>query len=71
MLTILILLTACTGCDNGNNKLKPGEFEDPAFKACVQEKIDYDANLGLLDKNDPELYNKITRLGCGGGRFEV
>ena len=47
LLTILILLTACTGCDNGNNKLKPGEFEDPAFKACVQEKIDYDANLGL------------------------
>ncbi|HOW51057.1 MAG TPA: hypothetical protein PLV42_03310 [bacterium] len=61
LLTILILLTACTGCDDG--KLKPGEFEDPAFKACVENKINY----AELDRNDPELYNKIDSMECYGG----
>ena len=61
-LMLLLLLTACTGCD-GDGKLKPGEFEDPAFKACVENKINYAG----LDKEDPDLYNKITSLACGGG----
>ncbi|HOW50977.1 MAG TPA: hypothetical protein PLV42_02910 [bacterium] len=67
-LTILILLTACTGCDNGDNgKLKPGEFEDPAFKACVEERINYAIGIGLWQKDDPELYNKVEMLECYGG----
>jgi len=62
---LLLLLTACIGCD-GDGPLKPGEFEDPAFAKCVKDKIDYEANLGLLDKNDPDLYNKIESLACAG-----
>ncbi|HOW51303.1 MAG TPA: hypothetical protein PLV42_04575 [bacterium] len=65
LLTILILLTACTGCDD--EKLKPGEFEDPAFKACVENYM----NLIEIDKNDPEKYNKIKNLECYGGGFRA
>ncbi|HOW51061.1 MAG TPA: hypothetical protein PLV42_03330 [bacterium] len=69
LLTILILLTACTGCDDG--KLKPGEFEDPAFKACVEERINYAIGIGLWQKDDPELYNKVEELACEGGGFRA
>jgi Leucine-rich repeat (LRR) protein len=63
LLAVLVVgLIACTGCDD-DGKLKPGEFGDPAFKACVENKISY----AELDKNDPDLYDKITSMECYGG----
>ncbi len=65
LLAILILLTACTGCDN--EKLKPGEFEDAALKACVQDLIDYAIGVGTMKADDPNKYEKIDTLDCYGG----
>ena len=70
-LMLLLLLTACTGCD-GDGKLKPGEFEDPAFAKCVQDMIDYAVSIGLWQKDDPDIYNKVNKLECyGGGVKEI
>ncbi|HSA33857.1 MAG TPA: hypothetical protein P5077_09035 [bacterium] len=66
LLSFFMLFSLTIGCD-GDGTLKPGEFEDPAFAKCVEDKIDYEAGLGLLDKNDPDLYNKIESLACAGG----
>ena len=67
-MVILLLLTACTGCDD--NKLKPGEFEDPAFAKCVQDRIDYAVSIGLWQKDDPDIYNKVDKLECYGGEIK-
>jgi len=61
---LAVAVIGAVGCDDGG---KGEMFPDPAFKACVEEKINYDANLDILDKNDPDLYDKIYMLACEGG----
>lgn len=52
------------GCDDGGN----GEmFPDPAFKACVEDRIAYAVSIGLWQKDDPDIYNKVDELACEGG----
>ena len=65
-MAMFLLLSLTLGCD-GDGPLKPGEFEDPAFKACVEKTINSMVENDLVSRDDPELYNKINMIGCGGG----
>ena len=65
-MAMFLLLSLTIGCD-GDGPLKPGEFEDPAFAKCVKDSIDYAISIGLWQKDDPDIYNKVEELACEGG----
>ncbi len=62
MIMTLLLLTACTGCDNNEEA-----FSDPAFKACVEARLkDYSE----FDEREYKIENEkdlevIKLLACG------
>ena len=66
LLSFFVLFSLTIGCD-GDGPLKPGEFEDPAFAKCVKDRIDYAISIGLWQKDDPDIYNKVEMLECYGG----
>ena len=55
---------AAVGCDGGG---KGEMFPDPAFKACVDDLVNYAIEIGNIDANDPNKYEKIDTLDCYGG----
>ncbi|HOW51447.1 MAG TPA: leucine-rich repeat domain-containing protein [bacterium] len=69
IIATLLLLTACTGCDNNEEA-----FPDPAFKACVKNRLDqysiiWDKKYSIENEKDLEI---IEGIGCdGGGVFSV
>ncbi|HOW50568.1 MAG TPA: hypothetical protein PLV42_00840 [bacterium] len=64
IIATLLLLTACTGCDNNEEF-----FPDPAFKACVEYRLKQYANINDKEysiENEKDL-EVIDLIGCGGG----
>ncbi|HOW50565.1 MAG TPA: hypothetical protein PLV42_00825 [bacterium] len=64
IIVTLLLLTACTGCDN-NEEFLP----DPAFKACVKNRLDqysemFDRKYNINNIDDLKV---IEGIGCEGG----
>ena len=62
-LAAAVAVFAAAGCDDGKGEM----FPDPAFKACVEDRIAYAVSIGLWQKDDPDIYNKVTMLECYGG----